>query len=549
MPGKRAASMDFPVPGGPTIKMCGTLDPTPTFKGLPVATLPKAFSYLRFSTPAQMLGDSFRRQTSLAQRYAIDHGLELDEGLTFHDLGVSAYRGANVETGRLADFKEAVTMGLVPRGSYLLVEALDRLSRLTPWKAVRVLQDIIELDIKVVTLNDGKMYTPESLEKEPVDLLIAIILFMRANEESLTKGRRLKAAWEGKRLKAENTPLTASCPGWLTLDRANQKFIVDESRAILIKSIFTKLRAGVGLELIAKELNQSGVKPFGRGVMWHRSYIQKLRDNPAVIGTFTPHKDEYTLKGKKRIPLEPLLNYYPRVVDDEVFHEVQTMAQSKSPRTKIAHGIQSILAGLAACTKCGGSMTRITKGSTTKSGRPYLVCAAAKVGKGCEYRGVRVDDVEKAVMSGLENVLASPPLPDDAKEDERQNLEAGLSALKDMRGEILEAIAIKALPSLVTRLEEVEDSIRHTEESLKQIEVDADFSNYRVILKRVNDLIIAVNEKDVSKERLNAHIRQLFKKVVVDYETGHLEFEWKQGGVTSLMYAWVDASPKQALAS
>ena len=505
-----------------------------------MAALPKAYSYLRFSTPAQMLGDSFRRQTSLAQRYAIDHGLELDEGFTFHDLGVSAYRGANVETGRLADFKEAVTLGLVPRGSYLLVEALDRLSRLTPWKAVRVLQDIIELDIKVVTLNDGKMYTPESLEKEPVDLLIAIILFMRANEESLTKGRRLKAAWEGKRLKAENTPLTASCPGWLTLDITRQKFTVDETKAQLIESIFAKLRAGVGLELIAKELNQSGVKPFGRGKMWHRSYIQKIRDNPAVIGTFVPHKEEYTTKGKTRVPLEPLLNYYPSVVDEEIYHEVLSMTQSKSPRTKIAHGIQSILAGLAACPKCGGSMTRVSKGSSIKSGRPYLICAAAKVGKGCQYRSVRIDDVEQGVMVGIEEILSAPPLPDAEKDDDRQNLESGLAALKDMRGEVLQAIAIKALPSLVTRLEEIEDSISHTEESLKQIEVDADFSNYRVILKRVNDLLVIIKELGASKERINAHMRQVFKKVVVDYETGHLEFEWKQGGVTSFMYAWVD---------
>lgn len=535
--------MDLPVPGGPTINMCGTIDPNLTLEGISVSTLPKAFSYLRFSTPAQMLGDSFRRQTSLAQRYALDHGLELDEGLTFHDLGVSAYRGANVETGRLADFKEAVTMGLVPRGSYLLVEALDRLSRLTPWKAVRVLQDIVELDIKVVTLNDGKLYTPETLEKEPVDLLIAMILFMRANEESLTKGRRLKAAWEGKRLQAGNRPLTASCPGWLTLDKGTQKFIIDDSKAAIIRTIFTKLRDGVGLEFIAKELNQQGVKPFGRGLMWRRSYIQKLRDNPAVVGTFIPHKDEYTAKGKTRVPLEQLLNYYPSVVDDETFHEVLSMTQSKSPRTKIAYGIQSILAGLAACPKCGGSMTRITKGSGTKSGRPYLICAAAKIGKGCQYRSVRIDDVEQGVMLGMGQVLAAPPLPDAAKEDDRQNLESGLAALKDMRGEVLEAIAIKALPSLVARLEEVEDSISHTEESLKQIEVDADFSNYRIILKRVNDLFVTINEVGASKERINAQMRQVFKKVVVDYETGHLEFEWKQGGVTSFMYAWVDTVP------
>ena len=54
----------------------------------------KAYSYLRFSTPDQMRGDSFRRQAVLAREYAAKHGLQLDENLTFNDLGVSAFRGA-----------------------------------------------------------------------------------------------------------------------------------------------------------------------------------------------------------------------------------------------------------------------------------------------------------------------------------------------------------------------------------------------------------------------------------------------------------------------
>src|SRR5919202_870899 len=97
---------------------------------------PKAFSYLRFSTPEQMKGDSFRRQAVLAQEYASRHGLDLDTDLTFRDLGVSAFRGKNAETGRLGDFLQAVADGLVPPGSFLLVESLDRISRQAARKAL-----------------------------------------------------------------------------------------------------------------------------------------------------------------------------------------------------------------------------------------------------------------------------------------------------------------------------------------------------------------------------------------------------------------------------
>src|SRR5690349_19321284 len=109
----------------------------------------KAYSYLRFSTPEQERGDSFRRQAQLARDYALAHRLELDEELTFRDLGVSAFRGRNAEVGRLGEFREAVRDGVIPRGSYLLLESLDRLSRDKPRKAVKLLEAICEEGIAV----------------------------------------------------------------------------------------------------------------------------------------------------------------------------------------------------------------------------------------------------------------------------------------------------------------------------------------------------------------------------------------------------------------
>lgn len=72
------------------------------------ALRPRAYSYLRFSTPEQSKGDSLRRQSAMARDYARRNGLDLDETLTFHDLGVSAFRGQNLAEGRLAYFREAV---------------------------------------------------------------------------------------------------------------------------------------------------------------------------------------------------------------------------------------------------------------------------------------------------------------------------------------------------------------------------------------------------------------------------------------------------------
>lgn len=289
----------------------------------------KAYSYLRFSTPEQGKGDSFRRQTSMALAYAEKHGLDLDQELTFHDVGVSAYRGQNADAGRLANFLEAVQSRQVPQGSVLLVEQLDRISRLSPRKALRVLEAVVDLGVSVVTLSDEREYTAASLDKDPLDLLISILTFTRANEESETKSRRLRAAWEGKRLAmAEGKPLTALAPAWLRLSEDRQGFEVIGERANLVRRIFDMTLGGVGQHKIAKTFNLEERAPWGRGKRWHRSYVAKVLASPAVLGTFQPHVMEFDGAKKSRRPLEAVVGYFPAIISEETFREAQVLRQA-----------------------------------------------------------------------------------------------------------------------------------------------------------------------------------------------------------------------------
>jgi len=90
--------------------------------------MPKAYSYLRFSTPEQGRGDSYRRQMELANKFAALNDLDLDEELKFQDYGMSAFQGRNARIGALRQFIDRVDDGVIEKGSYLLVESLDRIS-------------------------------------------------------------------------------------------------------------------------------------------------------------------------------------------------------------------------------------------------------------------------------------------------------------------------------------------------------------------------------------------------------------------------------------
>lgn len=77
-----------------------------------------SYSYIRFSTPDQIKGDSLRRQLDASQRYVEQHGLTLDTTLNMRDLGVSAFRGDNSTSGALGTFITAIDSGQVAPGSY-----------------------------------------------------------------------------------------------------------------------------------------------------------------------------------------------------------------------------------------------------------------------------------------------------------------------------------------------------------------------------------------------------------------------------------------------
>src|SRR6266566_4399706 len=373
---------------------------------------PRAYSYIRFSTPEQAAGDSRRRQTELAARYANAHGLDLDDKLTFADLGVSAFSGANL-TGQLGAFLSAVQTKLVSPGSYLLVENIDRVSREGFWDALPTLQNIINAVIVLVTLTNEKKYDLETVRRDAMTIMELCFGLVRAGEESSLKARRVGEAWNAKRAKLGTTPMTARVPGWCVLDRASGKIKLIPERAAVVRQVFKLTLKGVGQDSIAKQFNAKRIPTFGRAKVWQRSYIAKITSNPAVIGTFQPHLRRKA-EGGKRKPLDPLEGYYPPVVDRTTFTRVQSLLRSRTPlRGRHASNgvVRNLFSGLARCPQCGETFTRVYKGKGPKGGA-YLACALAKTGGGCKYHAVRYDLVEEAFLREADRVLNEMPAGD-----------------------------------------------------------------------------------------------------------------------------------------
>jgi DNA invertase Pin-like site-specific DNA recombinase len=149
-----------------------------------------AFSYIRFSTPEQAKGDSFRRQSEKAEKWAEKHSYQIVKSWT--DLGVSGYRGKNALTGGFGEFLRAAAAGELPKDSVLLVENLDRVSRQTPRKALKQFLEVIDLGIGVVTLTDNELFTAESLDDDASGMKLFASLMVRPRRRRRSERRETR---------------------------------------------------------------------------------------------------------------------------------------------------------------------------------------------------------------------------------------------------------------------------------------------------------------------------------------------------------------------
>lgn len=371
----------------------------------------RAYSYIRFSTPEQAQGDSLRRQSTAAAAYAAAHGLELDDTLSLRDLGVSAFRGANAERGALRAFLTAVEDGRVPRGSYLLVESLDRLSRDKVTVAFNQFLDLIHAGIKLVTLIDQRLYSEESVDKNFTELIVSIAVMSRAHEESLSKSDRRHATWNEQKRKAEaGRKISRKLPFWLELPDHAGEFQVIEEAAAVVRRVFELAKAGLGYHKVAQTLNASGVQSpaarrykkdskYGGARTWATSSVGHLLKNEAVIGNLVMPK---AVVKEDEAPVPNRLDgYYPKIIDEELFYTIQ--GKRPAPKGKSSTLKTNLFTGKLFCAYCQGPMQVDTN---TKSAyrRSRICCQRKRRGFDCISRPWSYEQFEEEFFTFIREV-------------------------------------------------------------------------------------------------------------------------------------------------
>ncbi len=393
----------------------------------------RAFSYNRFSSKKQQKGESFRRQSEFAVEVCRENGWVLDESLTLNDLGVSAFRGANAKVGALGEFLEAIRIGRVLRGSVLIIESIDRLSRSKVGEALQLFISILNSGVSIVTREPRRTYTQDSIN-DIAALLEPLIYMSRAHEESATKSFRLRDAWAKKKERAsQGLPMTRMAPRWLELTDRGYRLIPE--RAETVRTIFRLSAEGLGVQRILHYLvaNPKKHPPFGASGRWRDSYVLQILNNRATFGEFQPQTRE---EGDRRVDCgSPIKNYFPPAVTEEQFFQVQAGMKSRfRVLGRPGEYETNLFTGLVYHAEDRTRMSVHTfRQATTKYGesKPYRYLTSGATANGSTRRGKGLSfpypPFEQGVLQALSELTANDVLGEEREDDEREAEIAELS--------------------------------------------------------------------------------------------------------------------------
>ncbi len=452
--------------------------------------MPKAYSYIRFSSAKQEAGDSISRQVRLSEEYAAKHGLELDTELNMRDLGLSAFDRSNLKKGALGHFLRLVEEKQIPVGSYLLVESLDRLSRDKVMDALSIFTDILRAGIVIVTLSDNQVYSYERTNENWASLIVSIVIMSRANEESAMKSQRLRSAWDAKRRNLANRRLTARCPYWLKPAEGDVGFEFIPERVEVVKRIFQMSLDGVGSATIVKTFNTEGVPLFSEKANgWQNSYVQKILQSPAVYGEL-----HLQLQRDGEItPLEVIPDYYPAIMTREEWKRVADARAGRKTRGGVSKGanLSNLFSGLLRCGYCGGPMNmggyvETRRGKHKKS--KFIACSNARRGLGCKFIQWEYSDFERLVLRFCKAV------------DFARVLGVNMNAEAEINNAILRVEAIK---------QEIVDLSSRNESLLDALEKAGDGSAPQMILDRMKANETKLTALEVEKRQAEDEVIRL----------------------------------------
>jgi hypothetical protein len=358
----------------------------------------------------------------------------------------------------------------VPRGSYLVIESLDRLSREHIQPALLLALNLLQDGIRIVQLSPVEVVFDD--RSEAMQVMMMVMELSRGHSESAIKSHRVGKVWKEKkrrvrtgefqeptaRMGKDCKVLTRWLPAWVE-ERGGERHPIP-ARAAVVKHIFELAAGGYGYGKIVHRLDAEGGPPFGEYVVrpgrkrsacsgkWTRAYIARILKDRRATGEYQP------MTGRKPDG-DPVPDYFPQVVTQEEWLAARAGASQRKRRSGRPGSSVNVFSGMLRDALTGGTYcgtSRLSRGVMRK----LLVTTASTQAQGA-CRSFPLPVFEAAVLSRLREIDPHEILNGDQRPDETLVLSGELARVDARIAELeaeLERGDVAALARMLRRLEE-----------------------------------------------------------------------------------------------
>jgi DNA invertase Pin-like site-specific DNA recombinase len=324
----------------------------------------KAIGYFR---EAPECGQTLAQQNRLFLEFCEREGYEVAG--TFVD-GV-------LSNGRAPGFRQLLAFLRQREGGFLVVvvPSIETLGGEMKSAAVRFFQ-IEGLGAQIASMNGANDATSE------------ILSAWTAHDDGNKLSDRVRAAMRRKAVKGE--VLGRPPYGYKVGNRRRLELVPEE--AVVVRYIFRLyLQEGMGIRLIARRLNEEGLKTR-RGGNWSMVSIRDILRNRAYLGTYS--------RFGVRVP-----GSHPSLVSTEDFKLVQDRLNARRTSYSPRVTSQFLLSGMAVCGYCGNKLIGVSRkqawkrksGERIENSYRYYQCESRTNQSVCSYHTRRADDLEDEV--------------------------------------------------------------------------------------------------------------------------------------------------------
>lgn len=479
-------------------------------------------AYCRVSTDKSDQLNSLETQKQFFTEYVQRTGDHLVK--VYADEGIS---GTKIKNRK--EFLQMMADGEHGLFDMVVVKDISRFARNT----VDLLQNIrrlkaLGIETQFLTANMTSMGNSE---------FVLTIFGALAQEESANTSKRIKF---GKKVNAEKGRVPNIVFGYDKTIGDYFNLTINEKEAKVIRQIYQwYTEEGYGCAAISNKLNEQGSRTK-RNCKWSQNAVSRILTNELYTGKIINGKQEVadflTGQRKEKDETEWLVTERPelRIIDDEVFEQVQKILHSRNQAFNLNHERQSnkyLFSTLIKCKECGWSFRRTVR----KYKNTYVrwVCSGHN-GKGADScpNAVTLDEEEliEVLQEYFSNVLKNKKkviqyvvkefqrvykAKDENVEYEKE-LKEKLAKLKAMREKYMDMYT----DDLITR-QELNDRIGGVRQEIERLENELKMVTYQItkgdqLEELLNTTFQSIEDITDVHQMTNTQLKKIIEKIEVD---------------------------------